>query len=667
MQDKPPQQTRGLQTYDFSWVKRPSYDGLTQQEIDGPIGELVAGLTQSNVTVNWIEQTEFAGLESLISAIHDKYGSADERTPVLPMLNLRPDSNVSSMSNPRYNAEAHKFFEHHGIMPLMKYNPNEHERYVLLAARTHRLNPRTEQVIPVTAIETEDLLQNVLIPYFDQHLVPVNERQRMGLDNIELTLFSMPVFKYMLDMVHGPHAREMCRQLLKDFDNEESALKAYYAMLKSAVERGATDIHIEPGSEIDEQGKPRIRYRIDGALTEVNSRLPQRVLSGLINVVKTGARLDISEKRRPQDGAIAFGQKAREQEIIEGITPKGSRVIGDPDLINYIVQQERALAGYSLRVSVIPVINGEKAVLRILKLDRDFHLNRLGYPERDLVKLGKGLDSPNGLFLVTGPTGSGKTTTLYAALREMNKTDVNISTVEDPVEIPLRGINQTQVNPTINLTFAELLRRLLRQDPDILLVGEIRDPETASVAIQASETGHLVLSTLHTNNAPSVVPRLFELGVQSTQLQNNLRCVAAQRLIRKICPKCRTKYNAREDIEDLFGKDFVHHDVLVYAENETSRNCEVCGGLGFHGRAPITEIWTPRDAERRLMFEGIKDSRKYEELAIAGGMTPLAVSGFERLLSGETSLRFLKEFVSEEDLLRSAKTIQELLLAHRGR
>lgn len=663
MPDKSLQQ-RGLQTYDFSWVKRPSYDGLTQADMDGPVNELMEGLTQIGVQARWVEQTEFAGLESLIGAIHDKYGAATEKDTTFPMLNFRPDPNVSQIGNPRFNAEAYKFFEHHGVMPMMKYNLEEQERYILLGARTHKIDTRTNESVPVTAMELEDLLQTVLIPYFDRHLVPVNERQKIGINNIELNLFSMPVFKYMLDMVHGPNAREMCRQLLKDFNEEENALKAYYAMLKSAVEREATDIHIEPGSETDGQCKPRIRYRIDGSLAEINSRLPSRVLSSLINVVKTGAKLDISEKRRPQDGAIAFGQKTREHELIEGLTPKGVRVLDDPELTAYIIQQERSLVGYSLRVSVIPVINGEKAVLRILKLSRDYDLDKLGYPPRDLFQIRKGLDSPNGLFLVTGPTGSGKTTTLYAALREMNKPDVNISTVEDPVEIPLRGINQTQVNPTINLNFAELLRRLLRQDPDIILLGEIRDSETAGVAIQASETGHLVLSTLHTNNAPSAVPRLSELGVQSTQLQNNLKCIAAQRLIRKVCPNCRVEYNARGDLNDLFGKDFINQDVILYTENNHARNCEVCDGLGFHGRAPITEIWTPGDAERRLMFEGVRDSRRYEELAIAGGMTPLAVSGVERLLNGETSLKFLKEFVSEEDLLRSSKRIQELLLAH---
>jgi len=647
-----------LQSYDFSWVKRPSYDGLTQEDIDGPVNELKEGLTQSGIAAGFIEETEFAGLESLIGAIHDKYGD-------MPLLNLKPETKPSSPGNLRYNAEAFNFFNHHGVMSLIKYKPGEAERRILLGVNTYKTDPRTNQPTPTTSLEMEDLLQNVLIPYFQQHLIPVGGGEIITPSDLEVILFSPPVFNYMLNIIHGPNAKDMCRQLLKDFNEEESALKAYYAMLKGAIERTATDIHIEPGGESDDDGKPRIRYRIDGALAEVKSKLPRRVLAGLINVIKTNAQLNISEKRLPQDGSILFGEKARELEVVEGITPEGKRKINDPELTDYIVQQERLLAGYSLRVSVIPVLHGEKAVLRILPRSRNYSLNKLGYRESDLVRLRKGLDVPNGLFLVTGPTGSGKTTTLYAAISELNKPDVNISTVEDPIEIPQIGINQTQVRSEIGLTFAELLRRLLRQDPDILLVGEIRDSETANVAVQASETGHLVFSTLHTNNATSVVSRFLDLGVQGTQLQDSLRCVAAQRLIRKVCSNCRQEYNATPALREIFGQDFINHDVILYTQNENPKNCGVCHGLGFHGRAPITEIWLPGEGERELMFEGIRNNKKYAEVAIRNGMNPLAVSAFERLLNHETSLTFVKEFVSEEDMLASRVAIQDMVLRHR--
>jgi general secretion pathway protein E len=349
------------------------------------------------------------------------------------------------------------------------------------------------------------------------------------------------------------------------------------ALLTQGVRDGASDIHIEPYER-----SSAVRFRVDGTLREVVR--PNKALhAALISRLKIMAELDIAEKRLPQDGRISLR-------------------LGD-----------RAV---DVRVSTLPGAHGERAVLRLLdKSGQRFTLEGLGMSGEVLAGFDRLVRQPHGIVLVTGPTGSGKTTTLYAALGRLDTATTNVLTVEDPIEYELPGIGQTQVNPRIDLSFAKALRAILRQDPDVIMIGEIRDFETAQIAVQASLTGHLVLATLHTNDAPSAVTRLTDMGVEPFLLSSSLLGVLAQRLVRELCPRCR-----RQDAQGLW------HPV----------GCEDCGHTGYKGRTGVYELMVTGDAERALIHERASEAELRAQ-ALRAGMLPMRDDG-ERLVSaGRTS------------------------------
>ena len=371
------------------------------------------------------------------------------------------------------------------------------------------------------------------------------------------------------------------------------------SILEQAVRQRASDIHIEAL-----ENKVRVRYRIDGALC-TKMEYDNSLLPAISTRIKIMGGMDIAEKRKPQDGRLSL--------VIDG--------------------QE-----YDVRISSVPTVYGEKLVLRISsKINLTKDKKDLGFAPDELVKFDHMMSHPYGIIFVTGPTGSGKSTTLYTALSELNKDEVNIVTVEDPVEAALEGINQIQVNNKVNLTFATALRSILRQDPDIIMIGEIRDRETASIAVQASITGHLVVSTLHTNNATGTLDRMVDMGVERYMLADSVVGVIAQRLVRKLCPHCRKKRLATAE-----EKRIMHLTEEESVEIYEPVGCNLCNDTGYYGRKGIFEIMEMNEEIQRLIAEG-SDSKNLIHAAKRNGMRTLRENGVRDVLAGITSIEELQK------------------------
>jgi general secretion pathway protein E len=381
---------------------------------------------------------------------------------------------------------------------------------------------------------------------------------------------------------------------LKDLAAEAPIIKLVNLLITRAVEGRASDIHIEPFED-----ELKVRYRIDGVLHDIES-VPKRLQAAIISRIKIMAKLNIAERRLPQDGRIRL--KVGEGEI-------------------------------DFRVSTIPVLYGESVVMRILRKEGIvIDLDLLGFPPKTLADFNHLITKPNGIILVTGPTGSGKTTTLYGSLDKINSPDKKIITVEDPVEYQLKGVNQIQVKPQIGLNFATTLRHIVRQDPDIIMIGEVRDLETAEIAIQSALTGHLVFSTLHTNDAPSAITRLIDMGVENFLLSSTIRGILAQRLVRVICPACKERDSSSADREAL-GSLGIGNDVPLFR----GAGCEKCAFTGFYGRTGIYELLIVNDEMRTLVLKGA-DANQLREAAIRLGMKTLLQSGTDKIKAGTTTL-----------------------------
>jgi len=389
---------------------------------------------------------------------------------------------------------------------------------------------------------------------------------------------------------------------LEEIAGQSPVVKLVNYLLYNAVRENASDIHIEPDDK-----KLRVRYRVDGRLYEKLCP-PYQMHSALVSRVKIMAELDIAQRRLPQDGGIHV--------LVEG------RPI-------------------DLRVSVMPGNFGEKVVIRIIDPQKVlFNLESLGFTYENLLLFRQVIQSPNGIVLVTGPTGSGKNTTLYAALSELNSEEVNICTVEDPVECNIPGINQFQVNQGAGFQFSTALRSLLRQDPDIIMVGEIRDEATANIAVQAALTGHLVLSTLHTNDAPGAVTRLLDLGVAPYLLSASLIAVLAQRLVRKICPNCKTEYEPPVGIRKIVEKDSGTIEKFYRGVG-----CKKCRNTGYTGRIAIQELFVPTEKIKEMINDRTT-MKKLREKALHNGMVSLQADGIEKVKAG---------IVSIEEVLRTTQ------------
>lgn len=375
--------------------------------------------------------------------------------------------------------------------------------------------------------------------------------------------------------------------------NASPIVKLVKEMIDLAVRQRASDIHIEPMEEYI-----RVRYRIDGVLQK-KAKYSISVLPAIIARIKIIGGMDISEKRKPQDGRIT--------QVVDHVE-------------------------YDIRVSILPTVFGEKVVMRLTaKMALTREKSQLGLKPYELEQFDYILKNPHGILLVTGPTGSGKSTTLYTALSELNTTDVNIITVEDPVEANIDGINQVQVNPKADLTFASALRSILRQDPDIIMIGEIRDQETAAIAVQASITGHLVVSTLHTNSAASSITRLEDMGIESYLIADSVIGVIAQRLVRRLCPECKKPRPATDD-EKIFMDVDVAKEVTVYEPC----GCAKCDNTGFKGRIGVYEIMRMSPEIKKIISKRL-GADVLKEQAMKEGMRTLRMSGTEYVLDGTTS------------------------------
>jgi general secretion pathway protein E len=395
---------------------------------------------------------------------------------------------------------------------------------------------------------------------------------------------------------------------LSNAAQDASIIKFVNQVLAEALESRATDVHVEPFEDI-----LRVRYRVDGVLIEAN--IPPSVRkyqAAIVSRLKILSHLDIAEKRVPQDGRIRLKVAGRE---------------------------------IDLRVSVIPMIHGEAVVLRILdRGDASYGLEYLGMAQRETRIWDQILDLPHGIILVTGPTGSGKTTTLYSALTKINQTDLKIITIEDPVEYQLRGINQINVNTKSGMTFAAGLRAILRHDPDVVLIGEIRDKETAEIAVQASLTGHLVFSTLHTNDAPGACTRLVDMGVEPYLVSSSLEMVAAQRLVRLICKHCKAE-TARDEVDKLRQQ---YGDVVPEVMYR-GRGCRNCQGSGFRGRQGVFEMMPVTDEIRTLILAH-SSSRDIRKVAIKQGMNSLREDGWRLIREGKTTPEEVLRMTKDEEV-----------------
>jgi general secretion pathway protein E len=401
------------------------------------------------------------------------------------------------------------------------------------------------------------------------------------------------------DTLREAEANELDIQRLRDMASEAPVIRLVNRIVADAVEAQASDIHIEPNAD-----QVLVRYRIDGMLRTAET-LPSAVRAAVTSRIKIMSKLDIAERRMPQDGRIKIA--------VRGV---------DVDF----------------RVSTIPTIFGESVVMRILDRTRvELDFAKLGFSTDHIAALRLMMHEPNGIILVTGPTGSGKTTTLYTALKELNSTDRKIFSVEDPIEYQLAGINQVQVQAEIGLDFPHALRAILRQDPDIIMIGEIRDLETSRIAIQSSLTGHLVLSTLHTNSAAAAITRLIDIGVENYLLASTVKGVVAQRLVRKLCSHCAIQHEASDHWACEFVRTVPSIETLGRPNIKMAKGCSVCGNIGFSGRSTIAEILPVCSKLQNLILSKASDDR-INMAAREFGMVSMYEMGAAKIWRGETTV-----------------------------
>lgn len=488
---------------------------------------------------------------------------------------------------------------------------------------------RENSVLPMS--EDEGTLKVIMS---DPQDYDTREKLRFILNrNIEIALAPREAISDAINRHYGQTEGESADSILQEFtdtaidftettddsgsaDDEEvdessaPVVRLVQLIITEAIQLRASDIHIEPFED-----RVRIRYRIDGVLVERDSP-PKRLLGAIMSRIKILAKLDIAERRRPQDGRIKI-------------------TVGEKQL--------------DLRVSVMPTNHGQTVVMRILDKDSiKVGIRQLGLAEQDFKNFKNLIRRPNGIVLVTGPTGSGKTTTLYAALNELNRPDVKIITAEDPVEYYLPGINQVEVKHGIGLDFAKIIKAMLRQAPNIILVGEMRDSETAGMGIQASLTGHLVFSTLHTNDAPGAVTRMVDMGVPSYLVASSVIAVLAQRLVRVVCAKCKAPYSPPEAALEAAG---ITPEMAKKATFMKGRGCSNCSKSGYRGRLGIFEMMLMTSKIRQLAFEGAP-TQTLRRAAIAQGMNTLYQDGILKVMRGITTLEEVVSVAKKEEAQR---------------
>jgi len=550
-----------------------------------------------------------------------------------------------------------KLYADEADVPYIELNAKEIKREVL------RLIPeRIARQYKVVLFGVEDDGSKLLAMEDPDDIQAINFLQKQLGTNIKVHIATSTTIQAALDQYRGNISSELTKVISPDEETEEEdeiseedlaedspIAQTVNLIIEYAVKSSASDIHIEPRDDY-----VLVRYRVDGVLREAN-KLPKKVLGALVSRIKILSNLKIDERRAPQDG-------------------------------RFKVQVSGQL--YALRVSTLPIVDGEKVVMRILdESGKAATLEELGYWGHSLDVINKAMVQPHGMILVTGPTGSGKSTSLFSILSILNKPSVNISTVEDPVEYRIPGTNQTQVNPTAGMTFVNGLRALLRQDPNIIMVGEIRDSETANLGVQAALTGHLVFSTLHTNNASTSLPRLLDMGIEPFLIASTIRAVVGQRLVRRLCVDCREHYEpdaaVMKQIDEIFKTNQAGMMKLVHqleisaleggigkvntskiskestAELSTTENkiirlwkvhdggCESCGHVGYKGRMGIYEVLGSTTEIQKLIVGGAT-SEAIQDQAIKDGMVTMQIDGFIKALRGQTSVEEILRVTAEK-------------------
>jgi general secretion pathway protein E len=484
---------------------------------------------------------------------------------------------------------------------------------------------KQHRIIPLSFDEETQVLRAATADPLDT--APIDDlRILLGAQDVELTLANERAILLVINQAYdrgGISTDQLAEAASDDLDaladvalhepkdlleatDDAPIIKLVNSLLQRAVKERASDVHIEPFEK-----EIRVRFRIDDVLYEPMRPLPRSLQASIASRIKIMGNLDIAEKRLPQDGRIRLKIAGRD---------------------------------YDVRLSTVPVAFGERLVMRLLPDTQALlDLEKIGFSETQRRALDRIIRRPNGIFLVTGPTGSGKTTTLHACLAEVNQSDKNIITIEEPVEITQEGIGQIEVNPKINLTFATGLRAILRQDPNVVLVGEIRDKETADIAIQASLTGHLVLSTLHTNDAASAITRLVDMGVEPFLVGSSLIAVLAQRLVRILCEHCREGYTAGDEDFREMGVRPPSRPITLYRPV----GCGRCAQTGYQGRMGIFELMLVDDDIRGLVSTNV-DAKSIKKQAAAKGMRTLRADGAQKVLRGITSIAELLRATEEE-------------------
>lgn len=520
-------------------------------------------------------ELEFVTTHQVMEALADAYG--------VPFARLTP-----KMADPKIvGLLEREFIESQTLLPLFLVQGKltlamAEPTNVFLVDEVERMTGHTVQVVATTPQDIEETLKSILP---DGNVFVIDDM--MDVSDSDLSV----VEKQITDLSD-----------LEGSASESPVIKLVNYIVYAAVKDGASDIHVEP-----DDGKLRVRYRVDGRLYEKISP-PHQMLAAVVSRIKIMAGLDISERRVPQDGGIT------------------------------IVIDKRQI---DLRVSTCPGKFGEKVVIRIIDTRNAMtSLEKLGFGYEMLEKFRATIHEPNGVFLVTGPTGSGKSTSLYAALNEINDEAINISTVEDPVEYNLNGVNQFQVNEKAGFTFSGALRSLLRQDPDVIMLGEIRDQETAKIATQAALTGHMVLSTLHTNDAPSAITRLYNIGVEPYLVAASIRGVLAQRLVRKICKSCKEQVEITPALERTMERLVAPGEAPLEAVYHGT-GCAKCRDTGYAGRLGIYELMVPDDECLDLISRGagLQELRRHVEAG--NDYTTLRKDGLEKVRAGLTTLEEL--------------------------
>lgn len=473
--------------------------------------------------------------------------------------------------------------------PLLPWSWVQQHGIVLLAENPPRLCFKASSSLAALAEARRRCPQALIEPVSDEHF------QQLASACYQQTNASQQMVSEIgqnLDLDELIDALPDDNELL-DSDDGAPVIRLINAILSEAVREGASDVHIEPFEK-----QLSVRFRVDGMLRQVLTP-PVQLSRYLISRIKVMAKLDIAEKRLPQDGRITLRIAGRTVDV---------------------------------RVSTLPASHGERVVLRILdKYAQDLTLENSGMNALLCQRLQRQLMLPHGIILVTGPTGSGKSTTLYAALRALYRPEKNILTIEDPVEYELEGVGQTQVNPKVDMTFARGLRAILRQDPDVVMIGEIRDGETAQIAVQASLTGHLVLSTLHTNSALGAIERLRDMGIEPFLLANALSAVLAQRLVRKLCSACKKPWQPDPELLESYGLSHLPITAPLYQP----RGCEVCNQSGYRGRTGIHELVIVDEQLRNAISQGLSEQALQQQIF---QRIPLMQDGLDKALAGITSL-----------------------------